>query len=74
MTILVGTVGQGVMRSADGGESWQRAGINQGMHSDAIVRCLSRTRRNQKWYLPVRTKGCSRAWTRARTGSLWTRR
>jgi photosystem II stability/assembly factor-like uncharacterized protein len=42
VTILVGTVGQGVMRSADGGESWQRAGINQGMHSDAIVRCLSR--------------------------------
>jgi photosystem II stability/assembly factor-like uncharacterized protein len=41
VNILVGTVGQGVMRSPDGGEVWQRAGINQGMHSDAIVRCLS---------------------------------
>jgi photosystem II stability/assembly factor-like uncharacterized protein len=41
MSILVGTVGQGIMRSADGGESWQRIGINQGMHSDALVRCLA---------------------------------
>ena len=41
MTILVGTVGQGIMRSADGGETWQRVGINQGMHSDALVRTLA---------------------------------
>src|SRR6185312_1300958 len=40
-TILVGTVGQGVHRSIDGGETWVRAGVGQGMHSDAIVRCLS---------------------------------
>ena len=40
-TILVATVGQGVMRSPNGGQSWMRAGIDQGMHSDAIVRCLS---------------------------------
>ena len=41
MTVLVATVGQGVMRSTDGGGSWGRAGIDQGMHSDAIVRCLA---------------------------------
>ena len=40
-TMLVGTVGQGVMRSADGGESWGRVGVGQGLHSDAIVRCLT---------------------------------
>ena len=40
MSILVGTVGQGIMRSADGGETWQRVGIYQGMHSDALVRCI----------------------------------
>ena len=40
MTILVGTVGQGVMRSTDGGESWRRVGVNQGIHSDALVRVL----------------------------------
>ena len=38
--IMVGTVGQGIMRSADGGENWQRVGINQGLHSDALVRTL----------------------------------
>ena len=37
-TILVGTVGQGIMRSGDGGESWQRIGISAGTHSDALVR------------------------------------
>jgi photosystem II stability/assembly factor-like uncharacterized protein len=40
MTILVGTVGQGIIRSTDGGENWQRVGINQGLHSDALVRTL----------------------------------
>jgi photosystem II stability/assembly factor-like uncharacterized protein len=39
-TLLVGTVGQGIMRSADGGESWNRAGPSQGFHSDGVVRCL----------------------------------
>jgi photosystem II stability/assembly factor-like uncharacterized protein len=41
MNILVGTIGQGIMRSADGGESWQRIGIGQGLHADALVRCLA---------------------------------
>ena len=40
MTILVGTVGQGVMRSTDTGEAWQRVNVNQGLHSDALVRSL----------------------------------
>jgi len=39
-TILVGTVGQGVMMSADDGESWTRASVRHGMHSDCIVRVL----------------------------------
>ena len=30
MTILVGTVGQGIMRSGDSGETWQRVSIDQG--------------------------------------------
>jgi photosystem II stability/assembly factor-like uncharacterized protein len=38
--ILVGTIGQGVMMSSDDGESWSRASVRQGMHSDCIVRCL----------------------------------
>ena len=41
MTILVGTVGQGIMRSTDEGETWRRVGIGQGLHSDALVRSLA---------------------------------
>ena len=40
-TILVGTIGQGVMMSPDDGESWTRASVRQGMHSDCIVKSLS---------------------------------
>jgi photosystem II stability/assembly factor-like uncharacterized protein len=39
-TILVGTIGQGVMMSPDDGESWTRASVRVGMHSDAIVKAL----------------------------------
>ncbi len=39
-TILVGTIGQGVMMSADDGAGWTRASVGQGMHSDSIVRAL----------------------------------
>lgn len=38
--ILVGTIGQGVMRSADEGATWSRGSIRQGLHSDCIVRAL----------------------------------
>ena len=38
--ILVGTIGQGVMRSADDGATWARGSVRQGMHSDCIVRAL----------------------------------
>ena len=40
-TMLVGTPGQGVFRSADDGESWTRGSIGQGLHSDAIIRSLT---------------------------------
>jgi photosystem II stability/assembly factor-like uncharacterized protein len=39
-TILVGTIGQGVMMSADDGQTWTRASVRQGMHSDCIVKVL----------------------------------
>jgi photosystem II stability/assembly factor-like uncharacterized protein len=40
MIVLAGTVGQGIMRSADSGDSWERVGPDQGLHSDALVRAL----------------------------------
>jgi photosystem II stability/assembly factor-like uncharacterized protein len=39
--ILVGTIGQGVMMSADDGGTWTRASVRQGMHSDCIVKELA---------------------------------
>ena len=39
-SILVGTVGQGVLVSPDAGERWNRVSLSQGMHSDCIVRDL----------------------------------
>ena len=44
--ILVGTVGQGVMMSADDGDSWTRASVGQGLHSDCLVRALVSDPRN----------------------------
>ena len=41
ITLLVGTVGQGIMRSTDDGETWRRVGIGQGLHSDALVRSMA---------------------------------
>src|SRR5688572_25991141 len=39
-TILVGTIGQSIMKSVDDGESWVRVGPRDGFHSDGIVRSL----------------------------------
>jgi photosystem II stability/assembly factor-like uncharacterized protein len=44
-TLLVGTIGQGVMMTRDDGETWMRASVRQGMHSDAIVKALCADRR-----------------------------
>jgi photosystem II stability/assembly factor-like uncharacterized protein len=40
LTILVGTAGQGIMRSGDGGESCQRVATNQGMYQNPVIRVL----------------------------------
>ena len=40
-TILVATVGQAVIRSADDGKSWHRLGVGQAIEFDAITRSLS---------------------------------
>jgi photosystem II stability/assembly factor-like uncharacterized protein len=39
-TILVATVGQAVIRSADNGQTWHRLGVGQPLEFDAIVRAL----------------------------------
>lgn len=39
-TILVATASQGILRSADDGESWHRIGLRQAIEFDGIVRSL----------------------------------
>ena len=40
MTIRVGTIGQDIFRSPDGGDTWQRVSIDHVIHSDALVRTI----------------------------------
>lgn len=39
-TILVGTAGQGILRSADNGATWHRLGLKEAIEFDGVVRCL----------------------------------
>jgi photosystem II stability/assembly factor-like uncharacterized protein len=69
MTILVGTVGQGIMRSPDGGETWRRVGIGQGLHSDALVRALVHDPRQSERVYAGTDKGLYRS---DNAGETWT--
>ncbi len=40
-TILVGTAGQGILRSADDGASWHRLGLKEAIEFDGTVRALA---------------------------------
>ena len=39
MTICVGTLGQGIWRSTDGGDNWGR--VTNGVYEEAAVRALA---------------------------------
>ena len=39
VTICVGTLGQGIWRSGDGGETWTR--VRQGLYSESAVRAIA---------------------------------
>ena len=74
-TILVGTIGQGVMMSADDGESWTRASVRQGMHSDCIVKALAvRPVASRSRSMPGPTWGSTGATMAAPDGTCSTRR
>jgi len=40
-TILVGTAGQGILRSSDDGESWHRLGLKEAIEFDGTVRAMA---------------------------------
>ena len=39
-TILVGTAGQGILRSVDDGATWHRLGLKEAIEFDGVVRAL----------------------------------
>src|SRR5439155_26068515 len=41
VTIIVGTVGQSIMRSEDDGKTWARIGPRHGFAYEASVRCIA---------------------------------
>jgi photosystem II stability/assembly factor-like uncharacterized protein len=69
-TILVGTVGQGVVTSADGGEKWNRLGIVQGLHHGAVVRSLANDPRRPEVVLAGTDRGVYRS---VDGGNCWQR-
>jgi len=40
-TLLVGTAGQGILRSVDDGAIWHRLGLKEAIEFDGVVRCLT---------------------------------
>ena len=40
-TILVGTAGQGIVRSVDNGATWHRLGLKEAIEFDGVVRSLA---------------------------------
>jgi photosystem II stability/assembly factor-like uncharacterized protein len=47
-TILVGTAGQGILRSVDDGASWHRLGLKESIEFDGVVRSLAVDPRDPK--------------------------
>ena len=60
-TILLGTVGQGVVTSTDDGETWTRVTILQGFHHGATVRSLVNDYRRPEVVLAGTDKGIYRS-------------
>src|SRR5262245_520150 len=69
-TILLGTVGQGVVTSEDDGEMWNRVTILQGFHHGATVRSLVSDYRRARVVLAGTDRGIYRS---ADGGHCWSR-
>ena len=69
-TILLGTIGQGVVTSDDAGATWNRVSILQGFHHGATVRALVSDYRRPQVILAGTDRGVYRS---TDGGSCWTR-
>ena len=72
VTICVGTLGQGIWRSSDSGETWTR--VRQGLYSESAVRALTVHPRDPQVIYAGAESGIYRSEDRGQRGSDWTRR
>jgi photosystem II stability/assembly factor-like uncharacterized protein len=61
VTIVVGTIGQSIMRSEDNGKTWARIGPRRGFPYEASVRCLAMHPRRQEVIFAGTEKGLYRS-------------
>lgn len=61
LTVLVGTVGQSIMRSEDDGATWVRVGPRRGFPYEASVRCLAMNPHNSTTVFAGTEKGLYRS-------------
>ena len=70
-TICVGTLGQGIWRSSDGGDTWLR--VRHGLNSESAVGALAVHPSDAHIIYWAQTAACTAARTAASIGSGWTR-
>ena len=72
VTICVGTLGQGIWRSGDGGETWTR--VRQGLYSESAVRAIAVHLENLISSMRALRAGSIGVRIKVQAGSDWTRR
>ena len=72
VTICVGTLGQGIWRSGDSGETWTR--VRQGLYSESAVRAIAVHPREPHIIYAGAESGVIGVRIEAQAGSDWTRR
>ena len=72
VTICVGTLGQGIWRSGDSGETWTR--VRQGLYSESAVRAIAVHPENPISSMPALRAASIGVRIEAQAGSDWTRR
>ena len=70
-TICVGTLGQGIWRSSDGGDTWLR--VRHGLYSESAVRALAVIPETLVCCTVARTAAYTVVRIQESTGSGWTR-
>jgi photosystem II stability/assembly factor-like uncharacterized protein len=68
LTIVVGTIGQSIMRSEDNGQTWARIGPRRGFAYEASVRCIAMQPRQQNILFAGTERGLYRSEDR---GANW---